>query len=154
MACCKKCNQCKTNKTLEECGLTLLSVTGTSLGHHVDITPQKSEDISQKAEDKEEKKARSRRLTDDEFLDELRKSPAYMHVNFTVEFAKMDVWLLGKPGRQKTRKFILNWLNKIEAPMSNGKTGQRPPPPPPKNDPIGRGLWGRTYGKPQDHGYE
>jgi hypothetical protein len=27
------------------------------------------------------------------------------------------------------------------------------PPPPPKNDPIGRGQWGKTYGKPEDHGY-
>ncbi len=50
------------------------------------------------------------------------------------------------------------WINDgrwDDEPMikSNGK-GTRPPPPPPKTDPIGRGLWGRTYGHPKDHGYD
>lgn len=49
------------------------------------------------------------------------------------------------------------WINEgrwdDEPMLSNGKT-QRPPPPPPKTDPIGRGLWGRTYGDPKSHGYD
>lgn len=48
------------------------------------------------------------------------------------------------------------WLN--EGRWSDDQTchsaGTRPPPPPPKNDPIGRGLWGKTYGRPEDYGYQ
>lgn len=43
------------------------------------------------------------------------------------------------------------WADVVEA---SPKGGTRPPPPPPKNDPIGRGLWSRTYGNPKEHGYE
>lgn len=50
------------------------------------------------------------------------------------------------------------WLNQgrwSDTPeIASPKGGQRPPPPPPKNDPIGRGLWSRTYGNPKEHGYE
>lgn len=56
--------------------------------------------------------ARSRRLSDEEFLSKLRKSPAYQHLNLDIELEKMDIWLLANPGRVKNRKFILNWLNK------------------------------------------
>ena len=95
-------------------------------------------------------------LVDSEWISELGKNPAYAHINIPSEIGKMEAWL-GLPKnfkRQKTRSFVLNWLNKIEAPMGHGKIVQRPPPPPPKNDPIGRGLWGRTYGRPEDHGYQ
>lgn len=63
---------------------------------------------------------KKKRLTDDEFLEELRKNPAYSHVNFPVELGKMDAWFLTPKGhgRKKTRQFILNWLNKIDAPMT------------------------------------
>lgn len=95
-------------------------------------------------------------LVDSDWLSDLGKNPAYKHINLTVEVGKMDAWLaLPKNAkRQKTRSFVLNWLNKIEAPMTgtNGSVN-RPPPPPPKNDPIGRGQWGKTYGRPEDHGY-
>ena len=38
------------------------------------------------------------------------------------ELARMDGWLstpAGK-GRQKTRRFIVNWLNRIDVPLSQG----------------------------------
>lgn len=93
-----------------------------------------------------------------DWLTTLKANPAYSHLNIDTELAKMDAWLSTKPGRKKTKSFVVNWLNKIEPPLgsSNGANGsaQRPPPPPPKNDPIGRGLWGKTYGRPQDHGYD
>ena len=49
------------------------------------------------------------------------------------------------------------WLNEgrwTDQPMTGNGSTQRPPPPPPKTDPIGRGLWGRTYGDPRSHGYD
>ena len=63
-----------------------------------------------------------RATVNDRWLEQLKSNPAYQHVNWVIEFGKMDVWL-AKPGnekRKKTPSFILNWLNKIEAPLSNG----------------------------------
>jgi hypothetical protein len=111
-----------------------------------------------KEEEKKEKSSATHRLSDEEFLDKLRISPAYQHCNVDQELAKMDTWILANPGRQKTRKFIVKWLNKIDKPMpiNPGMTviSRRPPPPPPKNDPIARGAWGRQYGDPRQYGYD
>jgi uncharacterized protein YdaU (DUF1376 family) len=70
-------------------------------------------------------------LTDDEWLENLKTSTAYNHINFEVELSKMDTWLsLPKnKRRKKTRTFILNWLNKIEKPFTVEK---HPPVPTPK----------------------
>lgn len=56
-------------------------------------------------------------VTDAEFLEALRTNPAYAHIALEAELAKMDAWLLTHPGRQKTRRFVVNWLNKIERPV-------------------------------------
>lgn len=57
------------------------------------------------------------RLSDFEFLESLKSNPAYRGINLEAEFGKMDAWLSTKPGRKKTRRFIVNWLNKIERPV-------------------------------------
>lgn len=56
---------------------------------------------------------------EDSFIATLRDNIAYQHINIDHELAKMDVWLLlpKNKGRQKTRRFILGWLNKIDAPI-------------------------------------
>jgi uncharacterized protein YdaU (DUF1376 family) len=87
-----------------------------------------------------------------DWLTALKTNPAYQHLSIDTELAKMDAWLSTKPGRKKTKGFVVNWLNKIEAPLSNGK--QRPPPFPPKTDPIARGQWRNAYGDPRQYGYE
>lgn len=49
------------------------------------------------------------------------------------------------------------WLNQgrwADQPMTVAPSRPKIPPYPPKNDPIERGRWIRTYGRPQDHGYE
>ena len=53
-------------------------------------------------------------LADEEFLDSLRKNPAYVRLNFSQELAKMDAWLLTPRGRgkRKTRARIVTWLNR------------------------------------------
>jgi hypothetical protein len=92
-------------------------------------------------------RARSRRLTDEEFLQSLKDSPAYKHIDLDEQLAKMDVWIKLHPGRQKTRPFIVKWLNRIEKPLTMvGPVSPQIPPQPPANDPIARGLWNRTYG--------
>lgn len=56
-----------------------------------------------------------------DFLTFLKTNIAYSHINIEIELAKMDAWLSAHPGRQKTKKFIINWLNKIEKPIGVGK---------------------------------
>lgn len=56
-------------------------------------------------------------LSDEDFLTALKTNPAYQHINIEAELGKMDAWLLTKPHRKKTRRFILAWLNRIDKPM-------------------------------------
>lgn len=111
---------------------------------------------SQKSESEEElreekKRKTPLRATDDEtWLTALKANPAYSHLSIDTELAKMDAWLSTRPGRQKTRKFIVNWLNKVEKPLQvNGTPAVRAAPIPPfpgPEDPIGRNLWRKAYG--------
>lgn len=52
-----------------------------------------------------------------DFLTTLKTNPAYKGIDIDTELAKMDAWLSAHKGRQKTKRFIINWLNKIEAPL-------------------------------------
>jgi len=54
-------------------------------------------------------------LSDDEFLTSLKEK--FTWVDFEKEMAKIDAWLLANPGRQKTRRFIVKWISKVEKPM-------------------------------------
>lgn len=60
------------------------------------------------------------------FLESLKSNPAYKHIDIDIELSKMDAWLsLPKnKRRQKTPTFVLNWLNKIEAPIDGN--GDKP----------------------------
>lgn len=60
----------------------------------------------------------------DEFIEGLKANPGFKHINLDAEFAKMDAWLSlpRNKGRKKTPMFILNWLNKIEAPVEQQPT--------------------------------
>lgn len=60
---------------------------------------------------------KKQKLTDAEFLADLKKNLAYAHIDIDRELAKMDAWLLLRPNRQKTRRFIVSWLNRIEKPI-------------------------------------
>ena len=52
-----------------------------------------------------------------DFLKSLKENNAYKHINIDSELGKMDAWLSAHPGRQKNKKFVVNWLNKIEPPL-------------------------------------
>lgn len=56
-------------------------------------------------------------LSDLDFLNTLKTNLAYKHIDIDNELAKMDAWLITNKGRQKTRRFIVNWLNKIDKPL-------------------------------------
>jgi len=68
----------------------------------------------------------TKKLPDEEWLSEIRAN--YSHVNLDVELGKIDAWLSVNPGRQKTRKFVLNWLNRIDAPLGKTEVEEAPFP--------------------------
>jgi len=55
----------------------------------------------------------SNKMTDEDFIEYLKASPAFKHIDIARELYKMDAWLLTHPGRRKSKMFIINWLNKI-----------------------------------------
>lgn len=79
---------------------------------------------------KEVKKIRSKELknksfsvmrcSEDEFFSFLKTSELYKNINLEAELLEMDRWLLRNPGRQKTRKFILNWLGRCDRKITQG----------------------------------
>lgn len=55
--------------------------------------------------------------TDEQWLENLKKSDIYRGINVQREIGKMKMWLSLRPGRKLTRRFIVNWLNKIDVPF-------------------------------------
>lgn len=66
--------------------------------------------------------------SDEAWLSKIRALPAYAGINIDRELSKMDAWFLSPKGkgRKKTRGFILNWLNKIDVPVSIGSPAGTP----------------------------
>lgn len=62
-------------------------------------------------------KAKKQVLSDDEWLDKLRNDPTYSHVDIDTEYGKAQNWCEERR-RQCTRRFFINWLNRIEKPMN------------------------------------
>ena len=59
-------------------------------------------------------------LTDEEFLTAIKNNPAYKGIDIDRELGKMNAWFLTPRARKrkKTRAFIVNWLNKIDRPLT------------------------------------
>ena len=55
----------------------------------------------------------------EDFIQSLKNNPAYKSIDIDRELAKIDAWLQTPKGRrrQKTKGFILNWLNRIDVPI-------------------------------------
>jgi len=58
-------------------------------------------------------------LLDEEFWAEMKRH--YPNIDVEAESRKMDAWLLARPGRMKTRKFVIGWLNKVEPALAPAK---------------------------------
>lgn len=65
---------------------------------------------------------------DDEFLDDLRKSPAYQGIDVDREAGKCRTWCEAN-SKVFGRRRLVNWLNRVERPMAqsgaNGSVGRR-----------------------------
>ena len=48
----------------------------------------------------------------EDFIEKLKANPTYKGLNIDRELHRMDAWLLLNKGRQKTARFVLNWLNR------------------------------------------
>ena len=55
------------------------------------------------------------KLSDEEWLESLKG--LYPHIDIEQESRKMDAWLSTRRGKQKTRRFVVNWLNRNDAPL-------------------------------------
>jgi len=58
-------------------------------------------------------------LLDEEFWTEMKRH--YPNIDVDAESRKMDAWLLARPGRKKTRMFVIGWLNKVEPALAPAK---------------------------------
>jgi uncharacterized protein YdaU (DUF1376 family) len=58
-------------------------------------------------------------LLDEEFWAEMKRH--YPNIDVDAESRKMDAWLLARPGRKKTRMFVIGWLNKVEPALAPAK---------------------------------
>lgn len=61
------------------------------------------------------------KITDEVYIIKLKETFHWIDVD--LELQKMDLWLLNKPNRKKTRRFILNWLSKIDKPIDKNFSG-------------------------------
>jgi len=53
--------------------------------------------------------------TTEEFVEDLKR--IYDYIDIDTELKRIDAWLLTRPDRRKTRRFVTNWLNRVEKPM-------------------------------------
>jgi hypothetical protein len=74
-----------------------------------------------KAKDKDKEKEK-----DKDIIGALKANPVYKHIDIDRELLKIDAWLLANHGRKKTAKFVINWLNRIEVPLSPEKRREMP----------------------------
>ena len=73
------------------------------------------------SKESKESKVKKVPLSDSDFINSLKTNVAYKGIDIDRELGKMDTWFLANPGRQKTRRFIVKWLNRIERPVETKK---------------------------------
>ena len=72
--------------------------------------------VNKRRPTKETIQKKKKESTDIAFIAEVKNK--YTWINIDTELIKMDGWLLNNPNRKKTRRFIINWLNRIEKPLN------------------------------------
>lgn len=71
------------------------------------------------AETKNSSRPRSEKMTDDEWLAEMKKNPAYAGIDIDRVKGKMEAWCLTN-NKSPTRRRLVNWLNREDKPMRSG----------------------------------
>ncbi len=98
-----------------------MSLTLQMLHNFIDIDTQDTElPYTEKSKNKKENKSKigcNAQLSDFDFINELKTKEVYKGIDIDRELGKMDTYLMTRPGRQKTRRFIVAWLNRIDKPL-------------------------------------
>ena len=84
------------------------------------------QDYHKRKKETKQKKAVTKKLTDEEFIATIKKETAYQGIDIDREIGKMRTWLLANPGRQLTRRFMVNWLNKAKPMIVEAQQEQGP----------------------------
>lgn len=58
-----------------------------------------------------------KKITDEEWLEEIKANPAYSGISIEVEMGKAQAWAMTN-SRKCTRAFLLNWFNRAEKPVN------------------------------------
>lgn len=96
------------------------------LHNFLELVPKPSRRVREEVDKEIEKKAPLHGSAPQDFLKAIKENPAYKHVDIDAELSKMDAWLLTKPGRKKTKQFVLGWLNRIEKPLGSSTKAATP----------------------------
>lgn len=112
---------------VQPCSATFKKVTHAEAEAEAERSTLKLSSVGHGEKKKPSASAKAPALTDDLFLSELKRH--YPDVDIDRELHKMDAWLLTPQakGRKRTRRFVVNWLNKCDAPMHSGN-GQKAKP--------------------------
>ena len=112
------CNYSELHETAFDRVTPNVAPKGIAKGHQRDTKGSTyNNDKNDNNEKNDSNKPKSTKLSNEDFFKSLKSSPAYKGIDIDRELSKMDVWITNNPGRQKTRKFVTNWLNKIDAPL-------------------------------------
>ena len=80
-------------------------------------TTNKQPTTNHKQECKEQKNVKKAAPTIQEFTQSLKTNPAYSHIDIDREILKATEWRKINRGIAPTPKYILGWMNRIEAPL-------------------------------------
>jgi hypothetical protein len=86
------------------------------------VTPPSSTASASAKKERVKKETRKQSLTDSEYFEVLKNNPAYKGIDIDREKAKCEAWCLTN-NKLFSRRRLVNWLNRIERPM----TIDRPP---------------------------
>jgi len=79
-----------------------------------------NENINHKRKNVVTKENTKERLSDVEFIQKLKTLPCYQGIDVDLQLSKMDAYFLTPKGqgKQKTRRFIVGWLNRTDKPLT------------------------------------
>ena len=113
-------------------------VTHGSVSGNADVTPSEASAGSE-AKQKEKQGAVAPPASDSEWLASLCTSTAYQGIDVRREFEKMNLWACTNK-KQATKRRFINWLNRVERPLSVSN-GAAAPQKPSLNEPRGWKAW-------------
>lgn len=90
------------------------------LAHHKEAEKEQYKEEQYKEEEKKIVKKRILKLSDEEWMQELKINPAYKGINIEIEHSKCIAWFDNK-GITVSRQRFLNWLNRADKPLKKGE---------------------------------